>query len=162
MTIGSDTSEATDVATVRVFKLPLVDRPSRALNIQKKLLLTWSANSAPDAMASPTTTGATLREPRIGARMPAAVGGDRYRSDRQVQHCCDEPRQQDGYQHGCADIGRKQAAKHLVKAGLADHRAQRAADASDQQDLTSGVKALVHRLAGAFEPCRGAEDQVGA
>ena len=40
MTIGSDTSEATDVATVRVLRLPLVDRPSRALNIQKKLLLT--------------------------------------------------------------------------------------------------------------------------
>jgi hypothetical protein len=40
MTIGSDTSEATEVATVRVLRLPLVDRPSRALNIQKKLLLT--------------------------------------------------------------------------------------------------------------------------
>src|SRR5215204_3492906 len=46
MTIGSDTSEATEVATVRVLRLPLVDRPRRALNIQKKLLLTWSANSA--------------------------------------------------------------------------------------------------------------------
>jgi hypothetical protein len=40
MTIGSDTTEATDVATVRVLRLPLVDRPSSALNIQKKLLLT--------------------------------------------------------------------------------------------------------------------------
>src|SRR5215207_10856760 len=73
MTIGSDTTEATDVATVRVLRLPLVDRPSRALNIQKKLLLTCSANRAPDAMASPMTTGATLREPRIGAMIPDVV-----------------------------------------------------------------------------------------
>ena len=72
MTIGNDTTAATDVAPVRVLRLP-VDRPRRALNIQKKLLLTCSANTAPDAMASPMTMGATLMEPRIGAMIPAAV-----------------------------------------------------------------------------------------
>ena len=129
-----------------------MDRPSRALNIQKKLLLTWSANGAPDAMASPTTTGATLEAEDRCEDAGRGDGGDRHRSDRQVQHCRDEPRQQDGYEHGCADIGRKKAAKHLVQACLADHRAQRTADASDRRDLASGVEALVHRLAGALEP----------
>ena len=124
MTIGSDTTEATDVATVRVLRLPLVDRPSSALNIQKKLLLTWSANSAPDAMRKSDDDrghieGAEDRCDDAGC----GDGGDRHRSDRQVQHCCDEPGQQDGEEHGCADISRKEAAKRLVQICLADHRA---------------------------------------
>ena len=40
MTSGNDTMDARLVTIVRVFKVPLVDRPSKPLNIQKKLLLT--------------------------------------------------------------------------------------------------------------------------
>ena len=62
---------------------------------------------------------------------------------------------------GAPTSAEKRPASTSSRFGLADHRAQRAADASDQQDLASGVEALVHRLAGALEPCRGAEDQIG-
>src|SRR5688572_402029 len=40
MTIGSETTEATEVTIVRVLKVPWVDSPSSDLYIQKKLLLT--------------------------------------------------------------------------------------------------------------------------
>ena len=63
MTIGNETSEPMAVTVVMVFKVPCVDRPSSDLYSQKKLLLTWSANSDPDAIASPTMTGATGKLP---------------------------------------------------------------------------------------------------
>src|SRR5699024_6936179 len=72
-TSGSETIEPMDVASVSVFSPPLVDRPSSVLNIQKKLLLTCSANMAPEAIASAMTTGGTPREPTIGEMMLAAV-----------------------------------------------------------------------------------------
>ena len=73
ITSGSETTEATEVTSVRVLSVPLVDRPSSDLNIQKKLLLTCRANIAPDAMARPTAMGEMVSESRIGAMMPAAV-----------------------------------------------------------------------------------------
>src|SRR4051794_25975739 len=66
MTIGSETSEAREVTIVRVLKVPWVDSPSSDLNIQKKLLLTCSANIAPEAMARPMTIGDTLIDPSTG------------------------------------------------------------------------------------------------
>ena len=40
MTSGSETSAPNEVVMVSVFSVPLVERSSRVLNIQKKLLLT--------------------------------------------------------------------------------------------------------------------------
>src|SRR5919112_6260012 len=73
MTIGSETTEATEVTIVRVLKVPWVESPSKDLYIQKKLLLTWSANIAPEAMARPMTIGATSIDPSTGPMIPAAA-----------------------------------------------------------------------------------------
>ena len=66
MTIGSETIEGRDATIVRVLKVPWVESPSSDLNIWKKMLLTRSANSAPDAMTRPMTIGATSIEPSTG------------------------------------------------------------------------------------------------
>src|SRR5699024_9181421 len=73
ITNGSETTEEMVVAMVIVFSAPLVVRPSRDLNIQKKLLLTCSANNAPEAIAKPIAIGLTATAPMIGAMMPAAA-----------------------------------------------------------------------------------------
>src|SRR5699024_12601218 len=73
ITTGSETTEEIVVAMVMVFSAPLVVRPSRDLNIQKKLLLTCSANNAPQAIAKPIAIGLTATAPMIGAMMPAAA-----------------------------------------------------------------------------------------
>jgi hypothetical protein len=52
---------------------PWVVTPRSVWNIQKKLLLTYNANSAPEPMASASITLGTSRPPMIGARIPAAV-----------------------------------------------------------------------------------------
>ena len=70
---GDRRAAPSEVAMVSVLSAPLVDRPSSDLNIQKKLLLTWSANIAPDAIASPMAMGEMVSESRIGAMIPAAV-----------------------------------------------------------------------------------------
>jgi hypothetical protein len=72
-TSGSETTAPREVARVRVFMLPLVERSSRVVNIQKKLLLTCRANIAPEAMARAITTGSTPRESTTGEMIPAAV-----------------------------------------------------------------------------------------
>ena len=53
--------------------VPWVVSLSSVWNIQKKLLFTCSANSAPEPMARPSTTAGTSMPPNIGASMPAAV-----------------------------------------------------------------------------------------
>src|SRR5215216_6282239 len=161
MTIGSDTSEATEVATVRVLRLPLVDRPSSALNIQKKLLLTWRANSAPEAMASPTTTGATLREPRIGARMPAAV----------MAATDTDPIAR------CSTAAMNHASRMVTSTGAPTSAENRPPSTSSRfvSPITapsepptpviskiSPVVWLIHGLPGALQPCRGTEDHISA
>ena len=77
ITSGSDTTDATEVTRVSVLSVPFVERPSSDLNIQKKLLLTWSANIAPDAMASPIAMGEMESQAKeLGANAVLAVDLD--------------------------------------------------------------------------------------
>lgn len=149
--IGSAPTEASAVTKVSAFRAPCVDTPSRLWNIQKKLLFTCRAKSAPAPMARPTTTDATPRVPSTGFQDAGRCDRrDRDRADREVQQCRDQPGQHDRHDDGSPGLGREQAAELLVEVGSADDRAQRAADARDQQDLTGRLEAAGDRLVRAF------------
>lgn len=79
--------DANAVTRVSALNVPSVVSPSSVWNIQKKLLFTCNANSAPEPMAKPSTTVGTSRLPNIGASMPAAVmAGNRDRTYGKVQN----------------------------------------------------------------------------
>ena len=141
-TSGSETTEPSEVASVSVFRLPLVERSSRVLNIQKKLLLTCRANIAPDAMASAMTTGSTPSEPTIGAMIPAAVIAP---TETEPIAKCSTAAISQASRMLMIDrrvlVDGEQVLERLVHAGLGDDGAERAADAGDEQDLAGGVEA---------------------
>jgi uncharacterized protein len=70
---SKETADANAVTRVSALNVPSVVSPSSVWNIQKKLLFTCKANSAPEPIAKPSNTGGTSRLPNTGTSMPAAV-----------------------------------------------------------------------------------------
>jgi hypothetical protein len=59
---SKETADANAVTRVSALNVPSVVSPSSEWNIQKKLLFTCKANSAPEPIAKPSNTGGTSRD----------------------------------------------------------------------------------------------------
>lgn len=150
------------MTVVNVFSVPLVDRPSRDLNIQKQLLLSRSANNEPESIAKPMAMGATSIESRIGAMMPAAVIA--ATETELIARCSTAATNHARRMLNTtgAGVGREQAVQGAVQSSCLDHRPQRTADTGDEQDLAGHVEALFHGVVDSFVTGRRARQPVGA
>jgi hypothetical protein len=70
---SKEITDANALTRVSAFNVPSVVSPSSVWNIQKKLLFTCNANSAPEPTAKPSTTVGTSTLSNIGTSIPAAV-----------------------------------------------------------------------------------------